>query len=432
MGPMEHATHLGQPPPAKQPGPAPPRPPPSPQRPPRWVHVPTPQFSADLRASLDALATRDGDFVNWAMFNEVPVRIMERRWGRAGRIYRAYYYNFNDLPPKAHPSPNPAPAGIFGVPEREDPMTASWQIWGGAPIRALDDKPVGFTGIGSVEGVAAAVHFHKHPTGRVLVYGPAGLGAEIPRAASAARRMGAKGAWIPWASGPVPVAVARLAARYTMDQLLVGVVIGVANGIGWYARDDRHGVRRYWFWQPLTVNPALSGLGAGEEPPPATGTDPLSTAAQAVVDSAGNDWCTAIARSGSAFYNAVHAFKVAYNQYQSSDGVDHGTPLAHNGKYDAATQAAIDSMLGGVIAPSACTGGGAPTPTPTPTPTPSPTAGGGSAWPWVLGGAGVLALGAVGFVAFHGPTRARAMHHAARIRHHAQRLRHRRMAATHH
>jgi Cys-rich repeat protein len=86
----------------------------------------------------------------------------------------------------------------------------------------------------------------------------------------------------------------------------------------------------------------------------------LQSDASAVVNTAGNDWCTAIKNSGSAFFGAVHQFKVSYNQANSpqNDNIDHGVPLAHNGLYDQATQNAVDATLGQVIAPSACAGGG--------------------------------------------------------------------------
>jgi hypothetical protein len=92
--------------PATQPNQVPARPvQPTPQGPsiagppPRWVQVRNDRVRADVRQSLDALAARNGDFVNWMQPDGYPVRWMERRWGNAGRVFRAYFYNANDMRP---------------------------------------------------------------------------------------------------------------------------------------------------------------------------------------------------------------------------------------------------------------------------------------------------------------------------------------------
>lgn len=56
--------------------------------------------------------------------------------------------------------------------------TQDWRVWTGSEPKVLSGLPPGSTVEGSVVGFGA-VHFHRHPEGQVLVYGPEGVGAAI-------------------------------------------------------------------------------------------------------------------------------------------------------------------------------------------------------------------------------------------------------------
>jgi len=110
------------------------------------------------------------------------------------------------------------------------------------------------------------------------------------------------------------------------------------------------------------------------------------------------NYCSTVCQSGSAVNTAVHAFKVAWNQYQQSQPSP--TVLPFNGQYDQTTEAAIISL--GISPPPQCTstcstGGGGPTPTPQPpTPAPTPTTSSSSNGALVAGailvGGGIVAV----------------------------------------
>ena len=145
------------------------------------------------------------------------------------------------------------------------------------------------------------------------------------------------------------------------------------------------------------------GAGAGSLAPGDPGGAALD-AAQALV-AAYDPACTVPLQTGTAFYNAVRNFKVAYNIWTSgsTDGPNaDGSPcdgcLAHNGLYDQACVDAINGIPGAPAAPAACTAAG-PVPTP-PTPPPTPPvapSGGLPTWAkvliWVLIAGGAVAAG---------------------------------------
>jgi hypothetical protein len=198
----------------------------------------------------------------------------------------------------------------------------------------------------------------------------------------------------------------------------------------------------------LTIRAAMRGIpdGFGQSP-----TD-LQSLGGAVMSAFAADpnGCSNVCINGTGVNNAVHAFKVAWNQTGwGVDPVPAGTPtlpgadafasygpLAHNGQYDDACATAIAAtgltgVLGGCSTP--CNAAPVPQPTSVPTlaPTAAPSGGGGAGGrnllPWILGGAAVVGLGVVGWAMYRKPKaaelhgRARAMESEAKRMHAAAR-----------
>jgi hypothetical protein len=97
-----------------------------------------------------------------AVLGEAPPAL----WGQGGRCH-------GQTPHCNQPAINPnAVRFAAGAPT----MKQAWQVWEGERVAAIEQLGVGQTVAAEVRGVGA-VHFHKHPSGTTLVYGPRGLGA---------------------------------------------------------------------------------------------------------------------------------------------------------------------------------------------------------------------------------------------------------------
>jgi hypothetical protein len=126
----------------------------------------------------------------------------------------------------------------------------------------------------------------------------------------------------------------------------------------------------------------------------------------------------------------VKAFQTAWNNTSDSNM---GSPqLAVDGKYGPLTASAVGQATGDSVVAgcSTYTNGPQPAPQPQPQPQPQPTppaptppsSGGKSMWPWILGGAGVLAAGGVAYAVLKKPSsgemKGRAQLHARRAQTH--------------
>lgn len=145
-----------------------------------------------------------------------------------------------------------------------------------------------------------------------------------------------------------------------------------------------------------------------------TQSDALQAAAQALISAFSavgqQGGCAQLASGSGAVYDAVHAFKVAWNTAgwgadpvpsgtQSVDGsFDSIGPLAHNGLYDGPCAAAVTATGAGSY-PACAGGGGGQQPNPNPNPGPiQPTNNGALrkgliVLAWVLIGGAVLGVG---------------------------------------
>ncbi len=130
---------------------------------------------------------------------------------------------------------------------------------------------------------------------------------------------------------------------------------------------------------PVAVTAPSAGAGPG-----------LAMAAGAAYSALNMDpnYCTSVAKAGTAVNTAVHNFKAAWNAAHPGQAVPIGT-----GKYEPSVAAALSSALAGVTVPTGCGGvaaplqpapvtrldpGPGPVPTPPPLVTPVPSGGGGS------------------------------------------------------
>jgi hypothetical protein len=102
----------------------------------------------------------------WSALNNVGYWAGTPLWGAQGPCHGQKA----NCPPSAI-SPN-AVHFAAGAPT----MKQAWQVWEGERVAAIEHLGVGQTVAAEVRGVGA-VHFHKHPSGTTLVYGPRGLGA---------------------------------------------------------------------------------------------------------------------------------------------------------------------------------------------------------------------------------------------------------------
>jgi peptidoglycan hydrolase-like protein with peptidoglycan-binding domain len=111
--------------------------------------------------------------------------------------------------------------------------------------------------------------------------------------------------------------------------------------------------------------PVLLGSGGVVSPPVSAATMPSvsSAAASAAVAlaalGADPNYCTSVAKSGTAVNTAVHNFKAAWNAANPSNPVPIGT-----GKYEPVVASALSSALGGIPVPPGCGAVAAPVPTP--------------------------------------------------------------------
>lgn len=96
------------------------------------------------------------------------------------------------------------------------------------------------------------------------------------------------------------------------------------------------------FYDPPTP-PTLTQPSSG---PPPTFPASVVSAARAVVETATTSYCASVARSGTPFNQAVHAFKLAWNETQSPK-----VPI-NTGNYERETADALSRILG--EAPAAC------------------------------------------------------------------------------
>ena len=125
--------------------------------------------------------------------------------------------------------------------------------------------------------------------------------------------------------------------------------LDITNALNTAIGNAQLALNAYYSQPAPTPTPTPSGF-----PPALVGA--AQAAAAAMLSDA--NYCTSVAQPGSSVNSAVHAFKLAWNAYQSAP-VPIGT-----GNYEAATAAALAQVLGS--APNACGGGVRPPPPPPP------------------------------------------------------------------
>ena len=146
--------------------------------------------------------------------------------------------------------------------------------------------------------------------------------------------------------------------------------------------------------------------------------DAASTAAAAIANDSSN-YCTSVGQTGSPVNSAVHAFKVAWNAWQTAEVSPPNLVPVGTGKFEPSVSAAMASLIG--TAPTGCSGGVSPPPPPPgnvvcadgsshpagyvcPQPQPAPAPATSNTLYYVLGGAGLLALVAVGVAVMKKPS----------------------------
>jgi Putative peptidoglycan binding domain len=173
-------------------------------------------------------------------------------------------------------------------------------------------------------------------------------------------------------------------------QTIIGVkadgIFGPATAASTKAWQGTHGVAADGIVGPNTWKAALGGAAptaaAAAPAPLATPSSSLTTAARTCLTALSGDanYCTSVAKTGTAVNTAVHNFKAAWNAANPGRAVPIGT-----GKYEISVAAALWSALGGQVdVPPGCTGAvpsAAPAAAPPPPMAQIPQASSGSSTP---------------------------------------------------
>lgn len=155
------------------------------------------------------------------------------------------------------------------------------------------------------------------------------------------------------------------AADVALWQTIIGVTADGAFGPGTEAATKKwqsahgltpDGIVGVRSWAAALGSSAAAPTAASTPTAPPSG---LTASARAAASALGSDpnYCTSVARVGTAVNTAVHNFKAAWNSANPSRPVPIGT-----GKYETAVASALSETLGGATVPPGCGAGATPPP----------------------------------------------------------------------